>query len=115
MLYLLLIISSYILLYFYKSLAKRASIFSIENNRTLHKGKIPRGAGIVFGLLYLISLNLFPHEIQKDLKLFYPIIIILCSSITLGFYDDLYDMGLKPKFLLQFFLHIIGLLLISYY
>ena len=81
--------------YFIK-VAPRLSLVDIPNNRSSHKIETPRGAGIVFGFVFIVGFNLFNYDLIADHLL--TVLAILIVYLT-GIYDDLKDMKSRTKFL----------------
>ena len=100
--YVITLIISYFSLLLYTKIAKKTKIVALGNNKNLHFGEIPRGAGLVFGTVYL-SLITFAY-FQKNIS-FEVFLLILTGSfvcIILGFLDDVKDLKILSKLIVQF-------------
>ena len=100
--YLIGMVLNFYLLTFFIKIAKNKQIIAVGNSKNLHKGKIPRGAGIVFGFIYLslISISFIENYIMVDY--FFLITFGSVSCLILGFLDDVYDLKVYIKFIFQF-------------
>lgn len=96
----------------YIKFAENKNILAFSNNKTLHKGKIPRGAGIVFGLIYVLFLFVAFLEDYISFSIFFPILIGSLSCLILGFIDDIYDLNILTKFVFQFLIILSSVLFI---
>ena len=102
--YLLLLLLNFYFLTFFIKIAKKKQIVAIGNNKNLHTGIIPRGAGIVFGVIYILCIVLASVEGYIINDIFYPIVFASVSCLILGFLDDIYDIKISVKFLSQLFI-----------
>ena len=50
--YIFIIPVTFYLLKLFINFAQKNKIVAIGNNKNMHKGSIPRGAGIIFGIIY---------------------------------------------------------------
>lgn len=78
------------------NVADKFGLIDVPNHRSSHKEHTPRGAGIVFGLIFLIGLFIFEIENINDIKfiLLSMVVIYIC-----GFLDDLYTLSSSKKLL----------------
>ena len=91
-------------IFIYKFLAQKAGIISHMNERTLHKKEKPRGGGIVFSFIFIISIVCF-----DSLEYFKDKLILLVSygcivAATFGFLDDILDIKAVYKLIGQILL-----------
>ena len=107
----MLVVNFYLIIFFIK-IAKKRQIVAIGNNKNLHEGIIPRGAGIVFGFIYLFSIAMAFRENYITSDIFFPIILGSFLCLLLGFVDDVYDLKILVKFSFQF---LIIFLLVFYF
>lgn len=77
-------------------LAPKLGLVDIPNERSSHKKITPRGAGLVFGLTFLVSVIIFDFENFSQIK--YTLLAIFIVYIG-GLIDDLYSVSSKQKFL----------------
>ena len=106
------LLANFYFLKFFIDLARKNQIVAVGNSKNLHKGLIPRGAGLVFGLIYILILCILFSENLIDKNMFFPIVFGSVSCLILGFLDDLYDLKIAMKFLSQL---LIILIIIFYY
>lgn len=76
--------------------APSLSLIDIPNKRSSHVKPVPRGAGIIFGSTFLITILLFQYEfvVQHYLTLIATLLVFL-----VGVYDDIKDTSPKVKIL----------------
>ncbi len=86
--------------YLYRFFAEKIGIISNINYRSLHEVEIPRGTGIIFGLIFFVSSLFFCLYGTIDYKLIFVICVGGLSATLFGFFDDIYDV--KPIFKLSF-------------
>ena len=95
-------ITTYYLLNFYIIFAKKMNISSIPNERSSHELILPRGAGIVFGIVFLIFTLPSIIYFKSELSFYLPFLFCGFTSLALGFFDDSYDMNSIVKLFMQF-------------
>ena len=81
--------------YFIK-IAPKLSLVDIPNERSSHTKHTPRGAGIVFGFIFILGLGLFNFDLVEEYKLTTLAIFIVYLT---GIIDDLYNIKSKTKFI----------------
>jgi len=111
-LYLSILIITYFMVDFYINFAKTKNIVATGNNKNLHEGEIPRGAGIVFGNIYIVLIMISYINNFLPLSFLIPIVCGSFFCIILGFFDDVYDLKAKYKFIFQNLI-ILGLVIYS--
>ena len=79
----------------------------IPNERSSHVNITPRGAGVVTGIMFFLSMIYFQQELFLELS--YPMTALLIVFLC-GIIDDIKPLGSKKKFIFI----IIGALIISY-
>ena len=109
LMFLFLFISTYYLLKLFISIAPKFGLVDIPNHRSSHSRPIVRGAGFVFGLIFLIGVCLFSY-LSSDTSGYSYILIALILVYLTGIYDDINDIHSKLKFL-----SIIVAAIIAYY
>lgn len=77
-------------------LAPKIGLLDIPNGRSSHKKATPRGAGIVIGLMFILSMFILKFELA--LELIYPMSAFMIVFIC-GIIDDLKGVSSKIKFL----------------
>lgn len=93
---LFLFVITYFLIRRFITLAPKLSLVDIPNERSSHKKITPRGAGLVFGFVYVVGL--FFYDISNFFEMKYTLLAILIIYIC-GIVDDIYDISSKQKFL----------------
>ena len=76
------------------TLAPKLSLVDIPNSRSSHKKITPRGAGMVFGLIFL--LGVFIYDFQNFTEIKYTLFAIFLIYIC-GVLDDRFDISPKQK------------------
>jgi len=100
MIYIILLLISFLLTYFIKEYAIKKSLVAEVNERSSHTVPTPHGGGIALaitwfiGLLYLFFIN----EIESEL--FYALLVGILISIV-SFFDDLYELSPKLRLIVQ--------------
>ncbi|WP_305818581.1 UDP-N-acetylglucosamine--undecaprenyl-phosphate N-acetylglucosaminephosphotransferase [Photobacterium leiognathi] len=95
--YLFVFITSFIVLFSMRKMAKKIGLTDKPNTRKLHKGVIPLVGGISIFLTLLAAFTIFlPHSLSMSLYL-------VCSAtlIVLGALDDKFDVSFKLRLLVQ--------------
>ena len=89
---------------FYRRYAIKHNILSNLNFRTLHQKPTPRGGGVIFSMIFALSIILFSslNIIEKHLINVFGYGAIFAT--LLGYVDDLISLSSLKKLLLQFFL-----------
>ena len=113
-LYLSILLITYFIVDFYINFAKTKNIVAIGNNKNSHEGVIPRGAGVVFGSIYIVLIIISYINHLLPLSFFVPIVCGSLFCIILGFFDDVYDLKAKYKFFFQNLI-IFGLVVYFYF
>ncbi len=93
----LLLLITFILLKYFIHSAKRFGLIDIPNERSSHKVPVARGAGIVFGFVFLVSLVLFQGASAQEHNYSY-VLLSLFIVFFAGIYDDLKNISSKTKF-----------------
>ena len=98
---------TYILLKVFIPNAVKFGLIDTPNGRSVHKAPIARGAGIIFGFVFLIGLVIFDYFILHDITYCY-VFIALLVVYAIGIYDDLYNVSSRIKFLFIIFASLIA-------
>lgn len=112
MIYVVLLLLSFLLTYFIKNYYIKHSILEEINLRSSHTVPTPHGGGIAIaitwfvGLIYLYIIN------QIDTNLFYALMVGMIISVV-GFFDDIYELSAKFRLLLQSAVAICGIVSIG--
>ena len=102
------IIFSFVLSFkLFKIYSKNApkKLLDIPNNRSMHTKPKPRGAGIIFVALTLVSTLIY--ILVFGVSRIYMITIILIPLSIIGLIDDLYNLPAITKYFIQFFTSIL--------
>jgi len=97
----------------YKKIASKNNIIAKISSRSLHNTSIVRGGGVVFGIFF--SFLMFFYHINEGVQMWQAISFGLCGlfATLIGFFDDIYDIDAKKKFVMQLLLCI--LFTVSYF
>lgn len=110
--YIIVYITSYLGLVLYSKIAKKNKIVAIGSNKNLHLGETPRGAGLVFGTIYIILITVAYFQKNISFEFFLPILIGSVFCLILGFLDDIKDLKIISKLFFQLITILILLYLI---
>jgi Fuc2NAc and GlcNAc transferase len=88
----------------YKKIATNNNIIAIKNHRTLHSLPTPKGGGIVFSLLFLLSFILIWWNWQLPMELFLIVGVGGMVASIFGFVDDIKNIRARVKLIVQIFL-----------
>jgi len=88
---------TFLLIKLFIKYAEKLSLVDIPNERSAHTKPIARGAGIVFGFVFLVTLSLADVFLFEE-KFYFSFVALIVVYLT-GFYDDLKDMRSRTKFL----------------
>jgi len=88
----------------YKKFAIKYNIVSNINYRTLHEEPTPRGGGLVFGFVFILSIFFlyFQQHISHDLMLVFG--VGSCFAGLIGYIDDIVSISPFKKLIFQFLL-----------
>jgi Fuc2NAc and GlcNAc transferase len=97
-------IVSWIGVYLYAKIALKRGVLSNPNYRTLHESPIPRGGGIVFSIVFIVSLFLFWYigQLPDNLLLIFGVGGLIAALF--GFLDDIKNIRASKKLIIQFLL-----------
>ena len=76
------------------TIAPKLSLIDVPNERSSHKKITPRGAGLVFGMIFFLGILTFNFSNFSEIK--YTLLAILIIYIC-GILDDLYTLSSKQK------------------
>lgn len=89
---------TYFLMKFFIPNAYKVGLIDIPNERSAHKKPVARGAGIVFGFVFLMAILLL--HIFSDVAHDYSFIFLAFFIVYVaGIYDDMYDIKSRTKFI----------------
>ena len=98
---LLFFVASTVLSLIYKKKAIHYSILSIKNHRSLHSLPTPKGGGIVFSLLSILSIFLIWWNWQLTEGLLLALTVGGLIATLLGLIDDIYNIRARIKLIIQ--------------
>lgn len=78
------------------TLAPKLSLVDIPNSRSSHRKVTPRGAGLVFGFLFIFAVLIYDFQNFSEIK--YTLLAILLIYVC-GVFDDLFNITPKQKFI----------------
>ncbi len=81
--------------------AQNTSLMDLPNERSLHFKPTIRGGGIIFIGLPLIALPFLCEFTKTPLSEFYVLVLSSILLATVSFFDDLYNLTVKARFLVQ--------------
>ncbi len=94
-------ITTYILCLAYRKVAIKKGVLANLNFRTLHDEVTPKGGGIVFPIIFLLSISiLYIYNFDIDHDNFYSALCALFLSLF-GLWDDYREVRASFKFLIQ--------------
>ncbi len=108
MIYVLLLITSFILTYFIKNYAIKKSLVATVNERSSHTVPTPHGGGIAIAITWFIGLLYLHFTMQIDSTLFYALMMGIIISI-ISFLDDIYELSAKLRLIVQSAIAMLGL------
>lgn len=98
--YLGIFITSFILTYLVKEMAKKKLLMDIPNERSSHDIPTPRGGGMAIVVTWFVALGYLLYTGGITLSLFYALIAGALISIV-SFLDDIYTLKSLPRMLVQ--------------
>lgn len=108
MIYLILLIFSFLLTYFIKNYMIKKSLVASVNERSSHTVPTPHGGGIAIAITWFIGLFYLYFIGQIENNLFYALLFGAVISIV-SFFDDIYELSPKLRFIIQAIVAIEGL------
>lgn len=87
---------TYFLLKYFIKVAPKFSLVDIPNKRSSHRKPMPRGGGIVFGFMFILSILIYNFNEFNEIK--FTLLAILIVYIG-GILDDIYNISSKQKIL----------------
>jgi len=112
LIYILLLILSFILTYLIKNYYIKNALLEEVNERSSHTVPTPHGGGIAITITWFIGLFYLYLIKQIDSTLFYALMVGVFISIV-SFFDDIYELSAKLRILVQSIVAIFGLSIIS--
>lgn len=100
MIYVILLLISFLLTYFIKNYMIKKSLVAVVNERSSHTTPTPHGGGIALSLTWFIGLGYFYFMGEIESNLFYALLFGAVISIV-SFFDDIYELSPKLRLLVQ--------------
>jgi Fuc2NAc and GlcNAc transferase len=100
MIYIILIILSFLLTYFIKNYAIKKSLVAEVNDRSSHSVPTPHGGGIAIAVTWFLGLGYLFVTNEIDDTLFYALSFGVIISV-LSFFDDIYELSPKLRLIVQ--------------
>ena len=82
----------------YRRFAIKRNILANINFRTLHETPIPRGGGIVFSSVFIVSVMLLWKLNKLPDDLFFVLVVGGTIAIAFGFLDDMFELSAKKTY-----------------
>lgn len=108
MIYLILLLFSFLLTYFIKNYMIKKSLVASVNERSSHTVPTPHGGGIAIAITWFIGLFYLYFIGQIENNLFYALLFGAVISIV-SFFDDIYELSPKLRLIIQAIVAIGGL------
>jgi len=108
MIYILLLILSFILTYLIKNYYIKHALLDEINERSSHSVPTPHGGGIALSASWFIGLFYLFFTNEIDLNLFYALMVGVVISVV-SFFDDIYELSPKVRLFAQAFVACGGL------
>ena len=108
MIYIILLITSFLLTYFIKNYMIKKSLVATINERSSHTVPTPHGGGIALAITWFIGLMYLYFIGEISSNLFYALLFGAVISIV-SFFDDIYELSPKIRLITQAIVAIGGL------
>ncbi|UWY60845.1 MraY family glycosyltransferase [Aliarcobacter butzleri] len=108
MIYMILLLISFLLTYFIKNYMIKKSLVASVNERSSHTVPTPHGGGISIAITWFIGLFYLYFIGQIENNLFYALLFGAVISIV-SFFDDIYELSPKLRLIIQAIVAIGGL------
>ncbi|KAB7889884.1 MraY family glycosyltransferase [Poseidonibacter ostreae] len=112
MIYLFLLIASFLLTYFIKNYAIKKSLVAVINERSSHTTPTPQGGGIAIATTWFVGLFYLYLTNEIEANLFYALLVGLVISIV-SFFDDIYELSAKLRLIVQSMVAVVGIVAIG--
>lgn len=112
LIYLVLLLTSFLLTYFIKNYAIKKSLIAHVNERSSHVVPTPHGGGIAIAITWFVGLVYLYNTHQIEVKLFYALLVGFGISIV-SFLDDIYELSPKLRLMVQSAVALSGLYLLG--
>jgi UDP-N-acetylmuramyl pentapeptide phosphotransferase/UDP-N-acetylglucosamine-1-phosphate transferase len=112
MIYIILLLLSFVLTYFVKEYAIKKSLVAEVNERSSHTVPTPHGGGIAIAVTWFVGLVYLYSIGEIDPSLFYALLVGALISIV-SFFDDIYELSPKLRLAVQAIVALLGLYLLG--
>ncbi|PLY10464.1 MAG: glycosyl transferase [Arcobacter sp.] len=112
MIYLLLVIISFVLTFFIKNYAIKKSLVAHVNERSSHTVPIPHGGGIAIAITWFLGIIYLYVNNEIEINLFYALMIGVIISVV-SYLDDLFELSAKVRLITQSLVALLGLILLG--
>jgi len=112
LIYLILLITSFLLTYYIKNYAIKKSLVASINERSSHTTPTPHGGGIAISITWFIGLSYLFITNQIDIELFSALLLGIVISV-ISFFDDIYELSPKFRLITQSLVAIGGLIFLG--
>ncbi|MAC83428.1 MAG: glycosyl transferase [Arcobacter sp.] len=112
MIYLVLLLVSFLLTYFIKNYAIKKSLVAVVNERSSHTVPTPHGGGIAIAVTWFVGLFYLYFSNEIESTLFYALLVGIIISIV-SFFDDIYELSAKFRLIVQSIVAILGISIIG--
>lgn len=108
MIYIILLIISFLLTYLIKNYAIKNSLIAEVNDRSSHTIPTPHGGGIAISITWFIGLIYLNYTNEIDTNLFYALLVGIIISVV-SYFDDLFELSAKLRLIVQSIVAFLGL------
>lgn len=112
MIYIILLILSFLLTYFIKNYMIKKSLVASVNERSSHTTPTPHGGGIALSLTWFLGLGYLYFMGEIEASLFYALLFGAVISIV-SFFDDIYELSPKLRLIVQSLIAVGGIFAIG--
>ena len=100
MIYIFLLLLSFVLTYFIKNYYIKHTLLDEINERSSHSVPTPHGGGIALSLVWFLGLFYLNYTGEIESSLFLALLVGIIISVV-SFFDDLYDLSPKVRLIAQ--------------
>lgn len=108
MIYIILLLLSFLLTYLIKNYAIKRSLVAEVNDRSSHTVPTPHGGGIAIAITWFIGISYLYSINEIESNLFYALMVGLIISIV-SFFDDIFELSARFRMLVQSGVAILGI------
>ena len=108
MLYIFLLIFSFLFTYFIKNYAIKKSLVAEVTDRSSHSVPTPHGGGIAIAVTWFTGISYLFYMNDIESSLYYALIVGIVISVV-SYFDDLFELSAKVRLLTQTLVALLGL------